>query len=156
MDHRCLINDPQTENRVMTRNPKRPSTMRARPLKLLVLLFLVLCFGQARAADVYDCQVVEALYLTPAGYKPHFGDTAAYVSQHVIIDKDTGAVTGPMYSNSLQWIHVGMVSRYTFMTAGYAIDRTLVFDVVVQKQMEGTFFVSLDLLTLTMMNGICK
>jgi hypothetical protein len=89
---------------------------------------------QAAAADVYECKVIEALYLTPEGYKQHYGDTLAYVDHQITIDKITGAVLGPMYSSLLTWRRVRAPSEYDyFETAGYGLSGKFAANIIVKE-----------------------
>ena len=131
----------------------------------LTLLPLALWAGPARATDVYECTVVEAQYLTDQGYKPHYGETEAYVSHHITIDKISGAALGPMYPSELNWKRISTPSDYTyFETIGYASNGRPIFDLIVkdylynnkQLNLEPLAFISIDRLTLNILDGPCK
>jgi hypothetical protein len=124
--------------------------------------------SQASAADsdVYDCTIVEALYLTPEGYKPHEGDRQTYVSHHLVINKDSGMVTGPsLFSGGLRWKRISAPTDYSFFeTVGYgAIGDRPVMDVFVNeftysdKKLNWPLsFVAIDQLDLNILDGFCK
>ncbi len=129
-------------------------------LVILLLLFLVVGAVPVLATEVYyDCEVVEHLYLTKEGYRPYpTPDTQLH--RHLIINKQTGEVRGPLPNLEWERIRVVKVSPAydVFMTRGYASDGTPVNEVVLSHPLPGgTQFVSVDLLTsLDVLDGTCQ
>jgi hypothetical protein len=116
--------------------------------------------GLVKATDLYyDCVVVEHLYLTKQGYRPH-PHPYPQLGSHLVIDKQSGVVQGPV--PSLEWERIRVVKTSpdynVFMTRGYGADGTPVQEVIVSKRSSGeTLFVSIDLLTnWDLIDGTCK
>ena len=135
----------------------------------LVVQLLFLVGPGVRADDVsYDCEVVENLYLTKEGYRPH-PNPYPQIGSHLIISKQSGEVRGPssllghQWGRNLEWQRIRVVKvspdYHVFMTRGYASDGTPVKEVIVTEPFASrvTQFVSIDLLTSAdIFDGTCE